>query len=252
MIRRVSLMMSGLLASIVLMTACGVSESTGFEEIDPVDLPDRLTATTTTTTTTTTLPTSSTTPETVDVTTTVAETTTTAIATELVDVYFVLQRQIVLLEVPLPRNPVVNQVIPVLEADPSGDLTPGIRTAVPEGMLSISGQVRGVVTVELAPEFFENPEDPVDSTLAIAQIVMTITRLGGISEVQFVQNGEPTSVPLADSSLSAPDQGLNYEDYETLLTRSPPPATTTTSSTSTTQPSETPGSNPDSAETVPG
>ena len=222
-----------IVTALLLLGACGVSGSSSFDEIDPADLPDRLNATTTTTTTTTTtIPSTSTTDLVPDeTTTTVAQTSTTVVATELVAVFFVLQRQIVRLEVPLPIDPVVAQVIPVLEEDPSSVITPGIRTAVPAGLMSVTDVSRGVVTVDLAPTFFDNPEDSIDPTLAIAQIVMTLTRLSGISEVKFTQNGEPTSVPLADSSLSAPDQQFNYEDYEALLTSPPPPVTIETTTT---------------------
>ncbi|HRE02102.1 MAG TPA: hypothetical protein PLV68_12440, partial [Ilumatobacteraceae bacterium] len=90
----------------------------------PEKIPDQLTATSTTaaTTTTTTMPTTtSSTPDSIaqTTTTTIAETTTTAQITELVEMYYVVNRQIRLTYVPFERNPPPSQVLLALQQPPS-------------------------------------------------------------------------------------------------------------------------------------
>ena len=233
MIRRVMLMLC-LLSSLLLVVACGVSGESDFEPINSDNLPDQLIATTTTTTTTTTtVQSTSTTVDTSDFTTTLPETTTTSLAIQMVDVYYVVGRTVVSAQVPFQPNPQVAQVLFSLEQAPTSELTTGFRTAVPAGRMSFVSAVRGLVTIELEPDFFDDLEDRSDPTIAIAQIVMTVTRLSGISLVTFTMNGEPATVLLADSSPSEPGQQLNYDDYSSLLNNAPPPVTTTTTTTPT-------------------
>ncbi|MEO6125737.1 MAG: GerMN domain-containing protein [Ilumatobacteraceae bacterium] len=229
----IALMLIGL-----FVVSCGVSGESGFEPIASDKIPDQLTATTTTTTTTTTattttVPSTSSTIDDSNVTTTLPETTTTNLPTELIDVYYVVGRTIVGLEIPFPRNPQIAQVLLALEQTPPADFGPGYRTAVPAEKMTFTSEVRGLVTIELAPDFFTGLDDSSDPTRAIAQIVMTLTRLRGISLVSFTMNGEPASVLLADSSPSEPGQALNYDDYSSLLNQSPPPVSTTTTTTTT-------------------
>ncbi len=79
------------------------------------------------------------------------------------------------------------------EGPPAGDLGVGIRSAVPtkvEALINVTEDGSGVATVELPPGFFEQiPQE--DQLLAIGQIVLTITEVGGIGQVLFVQNGSP-------------------------------------------------------------
>ncbi|HRE02101.1 MAG TPA: GerMN domain-containing protein, partial [Ilumatobacteraceae bacterium] len=93
---------------------------------------------------------------------------------------------------------------------------------------------RGQVTVELTQQFFEvlSAADPSDPILAVAQIVLTMTRLSGISSVRFTIDGEPVEVPLADASSSEPGQWLFHDDYRQVLDDPVTPATTTTTAPS--------------------
>ena len=91
------------------------------------------------------------------------------------------------------------QVLSALqEGQPAGDAGVGIRSAVPtkdQALLSVStDDGSGVATIDLPPGFFEQiPQE--DQLLAIGQIVLTITEVGGIGQVLFTQDGQPVGVP---------------------------------------------------------
>jgi spore germination protein GerM len=89
----------------------------------------------------------------------------------------------------------------------------------------------GVATIELSPGFFEQVP-PQDQLLAIGQIVLTVTEVGGIGQVLFTQGGNPLGVPRGPSGgLSDGKEPLSRRDYQELL--NPPVPTTTTSTTTT-------------------
>ena len=75
----------------------------------------------------------------------------------------------------------------------------------------------GVANVDLHASFLEI--QPADQILAIAQVVCTITGLPGIGQVRFTQQGRPTDVPRADSSLT--DKPVSRDDYQSLLPTPP-------------------------------
>jgi len=228
-----------LLVLLLPISSCGIPKSTDFDAIEPDNIPEQLTATSTTstTTTTTTLPSTSTTesPSESTTTTTMPETTTT-VPTELIEMYYIVGRQIRQNVVLLERDPKPLQVLLALEQPPATSLSPGLRTAVPVDGIVDATPERGNVTIELSPDFFEvlKTGDSADPLLAIAQIVMTVTRMRGISTVTFTRLGEPIEVPLPDAVPSEPGQMLYYDDYRQFLDDPVTTPTTTTSATETT------------------
>ncbi len=215
----------------VLAVACGAPKSGGFTPIER-DIPDVLTATTSTTTTT--LPSTTTTIEPASTTTSI-EPPPTTIANEFVRLFFIAGReQLFGIDVLLARGVSVAQVMEVLQAGPTGEAAAGLRTAIPSQSLISTSERRGEISVDLPPDFFTaNEQNPIDQLLAVAQIVLTLTQLGGISQVTFTQDGEPIEVLLSDGSLSNVGQVLYEEDYEVLLSGNPPATTTTTTTTTT-------------------
>jgi hypothetical protein len=229
-----ALALAGLLG--VTSGACGVPGSGRFSAIDPRDIPPQLTATTATTTTV--LSTTTTVAVAESTTTTIADTTTTAVVpAELMTMYFVAGRYIVSYDVSVRRDVSVPEVLTLLATGLEGALAAGLRTAIPPGSNNVATvDPRGLVTVNLDPMFFLRMEDRADQTLAIAQIVLTLTTMRGISQVRFTQNGDDIQVLLADGSASEIGQVLYHTDYARLLTDLPPEVTVppTTSTTSTT------------------
>jgi len=220
-----------MLALAVIAVACGAPKSGNFSAIPLGNLPDGLTATTSTTSTTTTtsVPETTSTVESVVTTTALAAPTTTN-PTEAVTLYFVADAgtQLVptrrFLASPAQPYPVLN----ALKEGPVPVVDSGLRTAIPPGAVFQKRDYRGVFTVDLSPTFFTSMADPADEQLAVAQIVLTLTGLRGISQVRFTINDEPINVLLGDGQPSALGQVLVADDYDVLLGNSPSPTTTTT------------------------
>ncbi|MCU1400995.1 MAG: putative Lipoprotein [Acidimicrobiales bacterium] len=225
--RRISAILLGLA---VIAVACGAPKSGNFSAIPLGNLPDGLTATTSTTTTTTTsIPETTSTVESVVTTTTLVAPTTTN-PTEAVTLYFVADAgtQLVptrrFLASPAQPYPVLN----ALKEGPVPVVDSGLRTAIPPDAVFQKRDYRGVFTVDLSPTFFTSMANPADEQLAVAQIVLTLTGLRGISQVRFTINDEPINVLLGDGQPSALGQVLVADDYDVLLGNSPSPTTTTT------------------------
>ena len=53
--------------------------------------------------------------------------------------------------------------------------------------------------------------------MAIAQIVLTLTRRPGIGQVQFTLDGEPLAVPERDNVQTVPGALVSRNDYQSLL-----------------------------------
>ncbi len=210
--------------------ACGVPETSNFTAIENEDIPYGLgeptTTTIATTTTSTTIPVSTSSPE----------TTASTLPTEPVTVYFLVGSQLVSIELPLVRPASLPQVMAALEqGPPEGPTTPGLRTLLRDEAIEGVTEDGGVATVDLAPNLFDDLA-PSDQRLAIAQIVLTLTRQRGIGQVKFTQGGEPISVPIGSGEFTEPGQAVAHSDYELLLSQTPPPVTTTTATTMTTLP----------------
>ena len=170
----------------------------------------------TTSTSTTTTP-----PTTVDpATTTTTVITATTIATDDVTLYFISGGQLKGYPRVLAKPATTNQVLTALqEGPPAGDPGVGIRSAVPtkqKASINVTEDNSGVATVELPLGFFEQiPTE--DQLSAIGQIVLTITEVGGVGQVLFVQNGQPLGVPRRSGGFSNGSEPLSRRDYEELL-----------------------------------
>jgi hypothetical protein len=216
-----------LAALLVLAAACGVPSSSKFSPIPLDNIPDGLTETTTTTT----IPVTTSTSVTILTTTTIEPVPTTN-PTEPVTLYFVYGTQLVPTPQILPRPVQIAVALSALEQGPEG-ASLGLRTALPSGALFTPTKSRGVLTVDLEKDFFTRMTGLGDERLAIAQIVLTLANLGGVSQVRFTINNEPTPVPLGSGEISTPGQILVVEDYSMLLGNESPATTTTTTTTTT-------------------
>ena len=193
--------------------ACGVSGEGELQRIGSDDLAGLDQTTTTSSTTTTTIPPSTTTINPTD------EATTTTIATEPVQLYFLDGSRLVDISINLAGDPSASRVIAALEAGPPTDeVGIGLQTLLPPRLItSVAESGAGFATVDLASGPFEDGIQPRDQRLAIAQIVLTLTRRPGIGQVQFTLDGEPLTVPGRDNVQTEPGALVSRDDYRSLL-----------------------------------
>jgi hypothetical protein len=181
--------------------------------------------TTTTTTTTTTTPTTTTTIVSVPTSTVVTTTTELGKLQKPLDVYWIGPEGLV----PVRRLPDEYDLSKAINALRFGPLSTGVegtlRSAIADpGMIVDASEKGGVATVELGSSFSSLPGS--EQSLALAQIVFTVTR-EGIGRVRFRVNGRAISVPLADGQ---PTSGsVSRDDYAILM--APPPTSTLPSTT---------------------
>jgi hypothetical protein len=115
----------------------------------------------------------------------------------------------VLRDVPAPGN--LTQIVgALLEGPTASEQALGITTYVSGSRTQVSVSVSaGVATVDFAvnPVQLLGP----DQTLAIAQVVYTVTQISGIAGVVFLIGGQPKSVPVASGAqVPGPVSRLDY------------------------------------------
>ena len=208
-VRAVRLMGSVLVAALLVLSACGVPTSSPSRPIDPDAIPEQFTATTVPPTTTSTSTTTTVVPP--------PSTTTTNLPVEQVDVFFVSGSRVV----PIPRlllSPASPpQVVAALvEGVPDIDEAAGLRSALPIGLAIDVSVERGVATVDLDPAFLLVVSGS-EQRLAIAQIVLTLTRRAGIGQVTFTSDSQPINVPRGGGDLTTPGEAVACDDYDNLL-----------------------------------
>jgi hypothetical protein len=190
-----------------LLTACGIPADGNVQSIDPANIPYELNATTTSTTVT------------IEVTTTSAppggEGETPAV--ELVNLFFISGPQVVPIMQLLLSPATPSQVLASLvDGLPPGEVAVGLRTAIPTDSDFEVTVERGIARVEL-PQVLTSTIPGSEQRLAIAQIVLTLTRRAGIGQVVFTSDGRPQSVPRGRGDLTQPGGAVACEDYANLL-----------------------------------
>lgn len=192
--------------------ACGVNGDSSLRPIDPAEIPDELVATTSTTvapsTTAAATTTSTTLPELA---------TTTTVPVESVVVFFVAGAQVVPIDRLLLSPAAAPQVLAaLLEGVPEGDLAAGLRSALPSELAATVLVERGIASVDL-PGAFVTDLPGAEQRLAVAQIVLTLTRRAGIGQVVFTSDNQPLPVPRGRGDLTAPGDPVACDDYSNLL-----------------------------------
>jgi len=194
-------------ALLLALAACGVPEEGRFVTLAPGEVPEALLVTTTTTSTTTTIP-----APTEVTTTTVAE-----VLFDNVELYFVSANRVVRSErrIISPATPtqVLDTLLTGLDAQPE---SAGLRSALPRGLTATIEVRRGVARIASTAPFLSELE-PLDQRLAIAQLVLTLTRRPGIGQVIFSVDGEDISIPRGGGDLTAPGVAVTYDDYLAVL-----------------------------------
>lgn len=190
----------------LLLASCGVPPEGRFIPIEEADLPTALAATTVPAATTT-IPADPLAPS-----TTVNE-----VLYEDVELYFVSANRVVRSERRIVSPATPTQVLDTLLAglDPRTE-TAGLRSALPRGFSATLDVRRGVARVSSVAPFLSELE-PLDQRLAIAQIVLTLTRRPGIGQVLFVVDGLEIQVPRGAGDLVSPGSPVTFDDYLVVL-----------------------------------
>jgi spore germination protein GerM len=130
--------------------------------------------------------------------------------------YYVSATRLVGVDVDLPQAATPEDqariVLQALADGPRENLP--MRTALrpsPEMSVTLRGSL---ATVELAQSVLDVPPD--EQLFAIGQIVLSLTRVSPIVDVQFTAEGQPVFVPLP--GLSPADGPVKASDYLLLLT----------------------------------
>lgn len=201
--------LTGAVAALALV-GCAVPDRGAVRAVDPGRIPYELNATSTSTISpTTTQPTSqqdgsSSSPE-------------TTIPVESVNLFYVAGLQVVPIARLLLSPASAAQVLAALaEGVPPGDPAAGLRTALPADFVAEVVVERGVARVDLPPTFLTDVPGA-EQRLAIAQIVLSLTRRAGIGQVVFTSGGQMQSVPRGRGDLTDPGGAVTCEDYASLL-----------------------------------
>jgi spore germination protein GerM len=209
---------------VISASSCGVPGDSEDRPLAPNEIAYRPLPepTTSTTSTTTTPPATTAAPPT---TTIPAVTSTTTPVAYPLDVYWIegsLIRPVRRAEI----EATLKSAIDALRAGPMfADSDQGLRSAIPGPDTIESAELQnGTATINLGSSFLTLPG--AEQTLAIAQIVYTVTNQPGVGLVEFRLGGRALSVPTADGQ---PSKGaLSRDDYETLLVPVVPVTETTT------------------------
>ncbi|MFM7755488.1 MAG: GerMN domain-containing protein [Actinomycetota bacterium] len=208
--RRSSRRILTMAVSALIATGCAVPDRGAVQVVDPDQIPYDLNATSTSTTSSTTSPPTNPT----DGSTVAPETT---IPVESVNLFYVAGLQVVPIARLLLSPASAAQVLAALaEGVPPGDPAAGLRTALPEDFVAEVVVERGVARVDLPPTFVTDVPGA-EQRLAIAQIVLSLTRRAGIGQVVFTSAGQLQSVPRGRGDLTDPGGAVTCEDYASLL-----------------------------------
>lgn len=189
------------------LAACGVPEEGRFIPIEQSQVPDALVVTTTTASTTTTIADA---PE--NTSTTVAD-----VLYDSVELYFVSANRVVRSERRIVSPATPTQVLDTLLAGLDAQTeSAGLRSALPRGLTATIDVRRGVAKIASTAPFLSELE-PSDQRLAIAQLVLTLTRRPGIGQVIFSVDGVDIQVPRGGGDLTAPGAAVTYDDYLAVL-----------------------------------
>lgn len=197
---------STVLASVLMLAGCGLPSESRFTPLSSDQVPDALTATSTSTPTTS-----------VPVETEIPPAPATDVLYDLVEFYFVSANRVVRSERLIVSPATPTQVVEtLLRGLDSAAQTAGLRSALPRGINATVEVRRGIARVAAINPFLSELE-PLDQRLAIAQLVLTLTRRPGIGQVIFVVDGAEISVPRGGGDLTVAGTPVTYDDYLAVL-----------------------------------
>jgi spore germination protein GerM len=118
---------------------------------------------------------------------------------------------------PIEPLDILNDLVSLLEAGPTGPSADLNTTAVPQGLINDEFRTaRGVLTIDLDSRVFEEIDGRTNQRQAIAQIVFSfLTNLDGIGQVVFTVDGEPLTVPNGNGVNT--NEPVALDDYVSML-----------------------------------
>ena len=197
---------------LLVVAGCSIPGDGRVTTIAPSEIPYDLSATTTLAPTTTT---SSTTTTTLPFATTTS--TSSTIPAEAVTLFFIAGTQVVPITQLLLGPATPPQVLSALaQGVPLGETSAGLRSALPSDFAGTVTVSRGIATVDLPPTFITDLPGT-EQRLAVAQIVLSLTRRAGIGQISFTSDERPQSVPRGRGDLTEPGGNVACDDYANLL-----------------------------------
>lgn len=197
-------------AALLVVSACGVPREGELRPLGTDDLPAALVETTVVTTTTT-VPT--------DTAAMPGDSVAPATVYEPVELYFISANRAVSTTRLLVSPATPTQVLATLLEGISGEeASTGLRSALPSRFAATVETRRGVAVISAAAPFLSELS-PTDQRLAIAQIVLTLTRRPGIGQVSFRVDGIEIAVPRGAGDLTTAGGAVTFDDYVVLLSR---------------------------------
>lgn len=140
-----------------------------------------------------------------------ADTTPAEVPVDTIVVWFVRDGELTSVEreVPKPVQP-ADAVAAIAGGVTDEEAERGVRSAIPSAsMLLTASASRGTVTVQLSSAFAEIPVG--DQSLALAQVVFTLTELRGVGRVRFEIDGLTVAVPLPDGTST--EDSVSRDDF---------------------------------------
>lgn len=195
---------------VISVAGCGVPRTSKVIDISMSELPPELSQQPTTTTTTS---------------TTVAEDSSaketqqpaTEVLSEPVELYYISDDRLVATTQSLVSPATISQVMAALVAGPpAGDNGLGLRSALPNELNAEIDVSKGVAQINTTAEFLTKLS-PIDQRLAIAQLVLTLTRRPGVGQVIFAVDGQSVAVPRGRGDLAQPGSTVSFDDYSSLI-----------------------------------
>lgn len=199
--------------------ACGVPRESDFQPFGP-DEPFGVTTTTTTTVATTVPTTAPVAAETVTTATATGPvTSSTFVATEPVQLFFVIDTSLTNVSRELARPASLRQVVAALEeGPPAGAPGTGLKSLIVPDLITGVVEREGQAHVDLNTEALSEI-DTTDQRLVIAQLVLTLGVRPGVGQVSFSSDGDPLAVPVPSRGnlLSEPGEPLSRDDFAMAL-----------------------------------
>lgn len=192
------------------VSGCGVPREGDLQPLGADDLPPVLVDTTVVTTTT--LPSEG-------VSAVSGDSVAPATVYEPVELYFISANRAVsttrLLVSPATPTQVLDTLLQGIRGE---EASTGLRSALPARFAATVDTRRGVALISASAPFLSDLS-PTDQRLAIAQIVLTLTRRPGIGQVSFRVDGTEIAVPRGAGDLTAAGGTVTFDDYTVLVSR---------------------------------
>ena len=192
------------------VSGCGVPREGDLQPLGADDLPPVLVDTTVVTTTT--LPSEG-------VSAVSGDSVAPATVYEPVELYFISANRAVsttrLLVSPATPTQVLDTLLQGIRGE---EASTGLRSALPTRFSATVDTRRGVALISASAPFLSDLS-PTDQRLAIAQIVLTLTRRPGIGQVSFRVDGTEIAVPRGAGDLTAAGGTVTFDDYAVLGSR---------------------------------